>query len=244
MNFSKYKKQLWAEPRSQDPELLEARASSAEFRAEAAEAAEFEDKLEAAFAVDVPFEVLHQIRTIPVLARPDDSRTFARPWRWVALAAGVFTAVGVASVAWYESTFQWDSVNDYVVEHWAVDGAEVLGQADGHAVERAAADRIFASFGMQVSPSLAEKIDTVHRCRTPGSRGAHMVITTDQGPVTLIFMPEVDTVEGHILTFDHLVAATLELDHGSAVVIGPNEEIIAAVYAMARDGIRPIARTG
>jgi hypothetical protein len=70
-----------------------------------------------------------------------------------------------------------------------------------------------------------------------------MVITTDQGPVTLIFMPMVETVNGHLLPFDNLIAATLQLDHGSALVIGPNEEIIASVYALARDGIRPIAQS-
>lgn len=244
MNFSDFKKRLGAEPRSQDPEIRRARESAPEFRAAAQEAEAFEDKLEKALSIEAPNALLEQILRIPESSTPDAVRAPPRKWRWLAAAAVFVAAIGAASVAWYESTFHWESVDDYAVDHWATDGAQFLQLADGQPADPATVDRMFASFDMAVSPALAQRIDIIEKCRTPDSRGAHMVITTDHGPVTLIFMPKVETVNGHILEFDRQLAATLQLERGSALVIGPNEEVIASVYAIAREGIRPIAQTG
>lgn len=244
MNFSEFRKLLGAEPRNQDPEFLRARDSDPAFRTAAREASEFEGKLEAALAIGVPNELLERIARIPDLFSPEEIAPPARtPWRWLAAAAVVIAGIGFASVRWYESTFEWESVNEFLDDHWAVDGAEFLNQADGRPVEQADAARLFARYGVEISPALAGRIDIVEACKTPGGRGAHMVIITEQGPVTLIFMPEMVSVEGHVLAFDHMVAATLQLTRGSAVVIGPNEEVIAPVYALAREGIRPVSRT-
>lgn len=244
MNFSEFKKRLGAEPRSQHPELIRARDSDPEFRAAAEEAAAFEDKLETALMVKAPNDLSRRIRAIPEAPASDGAAVSRSAWRWLAAAAVVMAGVGFASVRWYESTFHWETVDDYVIDHWARDGKKFLQLADGQPVRQSDAEALFASLDMQVSPELVQQIDFIEKCKTPDSRGAHMVITTDQGPVTLIFMPKVETVDGHILPFGNLLAATLELESGSALVIGPNEDIIASVYAMAREGIRPIANTG
>jgi hypothetical protein len=240
MNFSEFKKKLGAEPRNRDPEILGAMESDPAFRAAAEEAEAFEKKLEAAFSIKTPPFLLDQIASIPTVAsitpKPRQTR-----WTWLAAAAVFVAGVGFASYTWYESTFYWDNVDDYIVEHWAEDGSEFLAQADGQPDNSAPA--LFARFNVEVSPELAGRIDFVHSCRTPGSRGAHMVIATESGPVTLIFMPEVDTENGHILDLGQQVAATLPLERGSAVIIGASEEAIAPIYAIARAGIRPITTT-
>ena len=56
-------------------------------------------------------------------------------------------------------------------------------------------------------------------------------------------MPKVETENGHILDMGQQVAATLPLEKGSAVIIGPSEEAIAPIYAIARSGIKPIPAT-
>ena len=239
MNFSEFKKRLGAEPRSQDPEFLAARNSNPDFRAAAAEAEAFEAKLEAAFSINEPDGLLEGIVGIPD-RHPDGVNAPSR-WRWLAAAAAFVAVAGMAGMAWYESTFYWESVDDYVLDHWADDGQKFVDLADGQADDQVTA--MLARFGVEASPALALKVDYIHACHTPGSRGAHMVIATDQGPVTLIFMPKVEAVSGHLLAFDNLVAATLPLEYGSAVIIGPNEEVIAPVYAMARDGLRPLTRS-
>lgn len=243
MNFSEFKKALGIEPRSRDPEFLAARESTPEFREAAREAERFEGKLQAAFSIGMPPDLLERISRVPELAANEPKARSGHAWRWLAAAAVVVAGVGFASISWYESTFEWESVDDFLVEHWNADGAQFLGLADGQPVAQRDVNSLFAGYDIVVSPALAERIDTLGNCKTPGGRGAHMVVITDEGPVTLIFMPEVDEVDGHILAFDNLVAATLKLERGSAVIIGLNEEMIAPVYALARSGIRPNSGT-
>ncbi|MDX1554400.1 MAG: DUF3379 family protein [Xanthomonadales bacterium] len=240
MNFSDFKLTLGADPRSKDPDFLRARLADPELRVAAEEALAFEDKLDAALAVDVPSDLLDRISAIPSEAPQVEPQRQNR-WAWLAAAAVVVAGVGFASYTWYESTFYWENVDDYIVEHWADDGNEFLQQADGQPDPNAEA--LFARFDVEISSELAARIDFIHACRTPGSRGAHMIITTENGPVTLIFMPEVDTDNGHILAMSDQVAATLPLERGSAVIIGPSEETITPIYLMARAGIRPVATT-
>ena len=243
MNFSEFKKLLGAEPRSTDPDFLHALDSEPSYRAAAREAVKFERKLEAAFSIDVPEALLERIARIPDPSEPEAVSSSRGAWRWLAAAAVVVAGIGFASISWYESTFEWESVNEYLADHWEVDGTEFLELADGQPVDQAEATKLFASYGVEISPALAGRIDVLSACKTPGGRGAHMVIITDQGPVTLIFMPELETLDGHIMAFDHLVAATLQLEQGSAVIVGSNEEIITPVYALARAGIRPVSQT-
>ena len=237
MNFSEFKKMLGAEPRNQDPEFLKAMDSDPEFRAAAEQAFSFENKLEAALRLEAPADLMQRISNVPTEAVVTPIRTpRARPW--LAAAAALVAVVGMASVSFLETTEQWENVDDYIVDHWSDDGAQFLSQADGRPDPNAAV--LFTRFGVNISQALAERIDYIYPCHTPQSRGAHMVITTDYGPVTLIFMPQVETVDGHILTLDQQVAATLPLESGSAVIIGPNEDVIAPIYTMARAGIRSV----
>ena len=236
MNFSEFKKKLGAEPLNRDPEIQQAIDSDPELRAAAEEAEAFEKKLQAAFAIRTPPFLLDQIASIPKVTDITPKPRRAR-MAWLAAAAVFVAGVGFASYSWYESTFYWENVDDYIAEHWAKDGEAFLAQADGQADNTTAA--LFARFDVVISSDLAERIDFVHACKTPGSRGAHMVVTTENGPVTLIFMPKVETENGHILEMGQQVAATLPLEKGSAVIIGPSEEAIAPIYTIARSGIKP-----
>ena len=237
MNFSEFKKFMGADPLNRDPEIQRAIDSDPEFQAVAEEAEAFEKKLQAAFAIKTPPFLLDQIAVIPKVVQFEPKPKRAR-MAWLAAAAVFVAGVGFASYTWYESTFAWDNVDDYIAEHWAKDGEQMLALADGQKDDSTAA--FFARFDVELSQELADRIDLVHGCKTPGSRGAHLVVNTENGPVTLIFMPKVETVNPHILDMGALVAATLGLEKGSAVIIGPTEEAIAPIYAIARSGIKPL----
>lgn len=239
MNFSEFKRQLGAEPRNQDPEFLAARDANPEFRAAAEEAERLEDRLDAALSMKMPLGLLEGITRIPQESARRDGSAGPQTWRWVAAAAAIVVTVGFASMRWYESTFHWESVEAFASEIWTHDGSMMLEQADGQPMDPSEARELLASVGMNASSALVAQIDVLHKCRTPDARGAHMVVITEQGPVTLIFMPKVQTENGHVRPFGDQVAATLSLPRGSALLFGPNEEIISAVYAMAREGLQP-----
>lgn len=232
MDFSEFKRRLGAEPRSGDPDLAAARDASPEHRAFAEDAERFETRLEHALAVAVPEDLVDTIRAIP-------SQAGRRRALWpVALAASFLVAVGAAGVAW-QMNRGWDSVEDYVADHYRHDGdrlvAESLqaGRGDVHA--------LLAEYGLDAAPALADAVSLVKRCPTPGGKGVHMVLHTDSGPLTVIYMPDTAVTDHATMAFDDKAVVLVDLERGSAAIIGPARNPVETYYAMVHDGIVALA---
>lgn len=242
MNFSEFKQMLGADPYSKDDDFLSARDSSPEHREAAGEAEAFEAMLKKALSVPVPGDLLDRIQAAVATAEQAASQPwqYREPWQYRAAAAALL-AIGVTAAAWWQSARDWESVDDYLVDHWEVDGRAFVEQAD--AIPANNVEAVFALIGMQVTPEYARLIDFIHACPTPGSRGAHYVVDTDNGPVTLIYMPSVQDVEAHTMTVDNLIARALPLATGSLLVIGPDMASIEPWFALTRDALRPLSQT-
>ena len=232
MDFSEFKRRMGAEPRSGDPDLAAARNDSPEHRAFAEDAERFEARLEEAVSVKVPEDLVDAIRAIPKQA---GRRRI--PWP-VALAASFLVAMGAAGVAW-QMNQGWDSVEDYVADHYRHDGdrlvAESLqaGRGDVHA--------LLAEYGLDATPALAGAVSLVKNCPTPGGKGVHMVLHTESGPLTVIYMPDTAVTDHATMAFDDKAAVLVELEHGSAAIIGQARNPVEAYYAMVHDGIVALA---
>ena len=228
MDFTEFRRKLGAEPRSTDPEFLAACDSTPEHREAAAQALDLEEKLSRAFDVPAPDDLLKGLHAIP--ARRSRS---ARRWP-MALAAGVLIAVGAAGVSW-QMTPSWDSVEDYVVDHYRHDGNKVVAQA----LENGYGDvhEILAEFNVDAAPELASIIGVIKYCPTPGGKGVHMILNTESGPVTVFYMPETDVTDREMLSFDDRQAILVDLEKGSAVIIGTGSQRVQDYYAVVHDSI-------
>jgi len=230
MDFSDFKKLIGAEPGNTDPEVLRARRSAPEFEAAAAEAEAFEKKLHAAVQIPPPAGLLSQIQSI--------SKTPVRRRNWLplAMAASLLVLVSAAGLYWRQ-THHWDSVEDYVAEHYAHDGAKVIGRAS---VKMSDSDieKVLARLDATADKPLAGHILFVKFCPTPDGRGAHMIVSTDQGPMTIIYMPKIRVNEGETVNFNQMHAALVNLERGSAAVIGKQSQNVEALVAMVRDSLK------
>jgi hypothetical protein len=232
MNFSEFKHKLGAEPHSREPEFLRARHSAPEFEQAAAEAEHFEEKLERAVALPVPEGLIDELRAVS-LSEPSPRR---RRWLPVALAASVLVAVGAASLYWNMS-HSWASVDAYLADHYQDDGQKLIAMADGSV--SADSQSFFSRFDVRAEPALAGLIGVIKYCPTPDGKGVHMVLNTQNGPVTLIYMPEIHVNDGQVLGFDRLEAMLVDLPRGSAAIIGTPDQEIRGLYAMVHDSIIP-----
>ena len=231
MNFSEFKKLLGADPRNRDPETLRARQSAPEFEAAAKEAEIFEEKIEAALHVQPPADLLNNIKSIsqqPIRPR--------RNWLPLALAASVLVSVGAVTMVWKQSR-QWESVEAYVSDHYSHDGSKLVARASGP-VAREDIDRIMAKLGASADESLSDRIQFIKFCPTPKGRGAHMVVSTDQGPMTIIFMPRTQVADGEMVEFDQMHAMLVNLEHGSAAIIGKQSQVVENLQAMIRSSLK------
>jgi len=235
MDFSEFKRWLGADPRGQDPEFLRARQSSAEFRQAAEEADRFESRLEQAVAIAPPSGLLEDLRSIPV----EFDRGSGHGFRWqLALAASLLMAIGAAGVYW-KLNGRWDTVEDYVVDHYHHDGARVLAAADDVTAEDLAT--ILAEFGVRAAPTFASSVRVVKKCPTPDGSGVHMVLSTEQGLVTVIYMPRTQVEDGAQFAFDSQEAILVALPAGSAAIIGSPIQYVAQLHAGVRQSILPLA---
>lgn len=235
MDYSDFIRLLGADPRSRDPEFLRARDSSPDFRAAAMQSDRFEQKLERALAVDVPPTLIEQLRGVAQNpARPGDTPTPHKSWRAFAMAASLLVAVGAAGLIWRMNA-GWGSVEEYVVDHYHHDGPALLARANGQPPEEVSA--LLADFGARLEPALAGIVSVVKQCPTPDGKGVHMVLSTERGLVTLIYMPQTPVTDGEQIVFDDSEAVLVQLRAGSAAIIGLREQDVAGLHALVQSSI-------
>ncbi len=233
MNFSEYKRRLNAEPRSQDPELLAARNHDARYAEAAAEAAAFEHKLEQALAV--PHDSDAFLATLRDAMEQDRKPGKAR---WLALAASLSMAVGL-SVLLYWNHASYRSINHYVQEHYAHDGPELLARAATLTGPMAAkqTNEILASFGVSANPALSDRVRFIKFCPSVHGRGAHMVLSTTEGLVTVMYMPKTSISKPMLFEVDGQRAEVVSLELGAAAIVGASEQAGQELEAVLREAL-------
>jgi hypothetical protein len=234
MNFSEFKRFLGADPRSGDPEIQHARHSSPEFEQAAAEADLFEKKLDRAVAVPVPVGLIENILAI---SQQPATQPAGRKWLPMALAASVLIAVGAAGLTWNMNR-GWDSVEEYVMEHYRHDGDKFINLAEAGSDTDIQA--VLAELNVEASPQLAEIVGLIKYCPTPDGKGVHMILNTQDGPVTVIYMPDTPVIDRELLAFDGMEAILVDLKKGSAAIIGPDAELVSSLYATVQGSILPL----
>lgn len=229
MNLSEFRKLVFADPWSQDPEVLYARESDPVFEQAALEAQALERKIQTAVNVSPPHGLLDEIKTI--VRQPATQRHWI-PW---ALAASILIAVSVAAIGWRQ-THHWDSVENYLVDHYAHDGEILLAEATAQ-IPADQVEQIMASLNASAGQSLTGMVKLIKYCPTPGGRGAHLVVSTGDGLMTIVFMPRTKVRDGVMLEFDHQRAYMVNLEHGSAAIIGRREQPVSSLQTLVRRSI-------
>ena len=180
--------------------------------------------------VQPPAGLLDEIKTNT--RRP----TRRRSWVPLAMAASLVIAVGASLLVWQQSR-QWDSVEEYVADHYSHDGVKLLADT-GSIVAAQEVAEIMDSLGAVADQKLADRIRFIKFCPTPDGRGAHMVVSTEQGPMTILFMPRTPVTDGELIEFDQQHALLVELENGSAAIIGERSQAIESLEAILRQSIR------
>jgi hypothetical protein len=230
MNFSEFKKLIGADPGNRDPETLSARNSAPEFEAAAQEAELFEEKLQSALHIQAPVDLLADIKGI------SQQPVTKRNWVPMALAASLLIAIGAVGMVWKQS-HQWESVEIYLADHYSKDGSDLVAKAtDIVATEDIA--KIMAKMDASADQQLSSQISFIKYCPTPDGRGIHMVVSTAQGPMTVIFMPKTRVVDGEMVEFDQMHAFLVNLDHGSVAIIGEQSQTVEGLASLVRKSLK------
>jgi hypothetical protein len=237
MDFSEFLRRLGADPNDRDPDLLRARRSGGEFERAAIEAERFERQLARATRLPAPDGLLDRLRAVGDQA--DSKPAAGKRFRHLALAAGLLIAVGAAGVTWNLNR-GWDSVDDYVMDHYRHDGPATL-RREGTA-RAGEVQELFARFDVQAAAGLADMVRVIKVCPTPNGKGVHLVLDTAQGPITVIYMPGTRVEDHQGVGFEGMDALYVSLKNGSAVIIGQPEQSIDSLYTLVQQSLIPFGK--
>jgi hypothetical protein len=239
MDYSEFKRLLGADPASQDPDFLAARNASPEFEQAAREAEAFERKLHQALQIAPPAGLLDDIRA---LTDRQQAKHGASPRRWApfALAASLMIAVGAAAVVWNLNRGP-ESLEDYLVAHYAMDGTQLEAKAAGHSATNV--EEILADVSYKALPEFAGLVGFIKYCPTPDGKGVHMVLNTERGPVTVILMPATAVEDRESRLENGMQARIVSLGRGSIAVMGADTAAVDQLAAAVRESVLPTAQT-
>lgn len=237
---SSFEERLGAEPRQTAAALHAAVEAGVDVHPDRLAAAKSAEALEQRIGetltqVAVPADLVEGLVELPA----QQKRPQGLPG-WLAIAASVVLLVGVSSVLWLGETPQDKAIERYVAEHFEHDGASVLASA-ANGMDPAQVEAVMASLGARASADLAGRVQYIKFCPTPDSKGAHMVVSTAEGPATVIFMPAVNLDAPMLLRIDGKETRVVSLTSGAAAIIGPGGEAVRELEAMLEEGIQPLS---
>lgn len=230
MDFSEFKRRLGAEPHSQDPELVAARERGPEYAAAADAATAFEARLEAALQLSVDGVPLLD----EVLRNPTPK---ARP-RVFALAASLLAIAGVAALLWSTQRLP-TTLPEYLAAHYEHDGGLFLERIGETGQDDIAP--VLARFGVTASPALAERIGYIKVCPSLYGEGAHMVVRSGDGWVTVFYLPGVTVEESQVIPVADLQARMLAMAGGAAAIIGAHAATDEQMAILVHESLLPVA---
>jgi len=219
MNLLEFNRRLMTDPRDRSEEMRDARAAGGDFAAAAAESERFEALLHGALNVPVPAGLADSI----ILRQSFENESKNSRWpQLVALAAVLALAVAVTTFIMLPGKTSMGDLQEHISWHWQHDGPQVLAASAGRL--RADPDQVqqvLAEFGVQVEPELLAQVRMTKFCPTPDGAGAHIVLATASGPVTLYYMPRtrLPSSPASIPLDDGMEAVALNVERGSLAVI-------------------------
>lgn len=223
MNLAEFKRKLMTEPDSNDPAFLAARRKEDEYARLAAESAAFEDTLRKALEVPVPDKLAEEI----LLRQRMESGSSRRKMPvFLAAAAALVLAIGVSLFVVLDSEVPGQhDLADYLAWHWELDGPAAMNTSHHQPSDAEQIHRIFADLGVHVEHALMDSIRLAKFCPTPDGAGAHVVLETDQGPVTMFYMPRSQAPDAPRLVElpDGMVGWLINLERGSMALVAEAE---------------------
>ncbi len=221
MNFSDFRRQLNSDPASQDAEYQAARRSEPEFVQAAATSDAFERQLQRATQLPVNSKLTAELQALASSA-PGAEESLVYRFRYAMAATVILALSGILLSQLLTPRF--DSVESYVAQHYNHDGSKVLAMAD--TPNAGELGEILATFDLQMDTSMSQQVQFVKYCPTPEGSGVHLVISTEQGLVTVIVMPGQKVNSGERFAFNDMQASLISLpgqDVSAAIITSPEQ---------------------
>ena len=235
MDRDELEKRLMQDPDFNDPAIRQAVEHDPECARIVAEARAFEQKLEQAVSVRAPRDLGDRI----IARQRAHGRRPELPWMLSTAAALalavtllVFQTLDRSAIERGQSP---DEIWVHLASHWHHDGPQALAASRQSQTSTEELSTLLGGLGVELAPEILSRVRLGKACPTPDGRGAHLVLTTDDGPITLMIMPRTPApmAPASATLESGLEAWLVNLDHGSmAVLAEPGRDAHALARAL------------
>ncbi len=247
MNCQEFEQRAWAEPHCDEPEFVRHMQECPDCGPAAVELRAFDNEIGATLRVDCPDGLAARIHArhrlqyddapVPgLLARLRDW-LFGNP-TWIgayATAATVLLVVGVLRGGLSGEEPQLMPLDDLVAEHTL---EEQFATKVNMPVPRADIEAMFDQFGARLVADL-DGVTFANGCiMENGIKGAHLVVDTPQGKVTVLVIPHRAVEGARTLRFADYEGRLTPYGKGSLAVVGNDGSMLEAVEQRFRNAVR------
>jgi len=242
MDIEEFRKRLLRDPEARDPALREALAKGGEYTRIAREEAGLDARIADALKVPVP-EGLAEDVILGQAMEAQPSRRRMRRLAWpVATAAAVVLAVTVTLVSVQGPDDlpppTYAGIEEILAHHWQTDGISALNEVSAE-VPEIELQQVMASLGLDLGAGLRDKVRFVKFCPAPDGVGAHLVLATADGPVTLFYLPGARSgVDDQFVRVEGMSAWVADLETGTLAVMAPREQSVQPLVGTVREEFR------
>ncbi|MBL4660404.1 MAG: DUF3379 family protein [Alcanivoracaceae bacterium] len=226
MNYFEFRQQLLRDSFTKDEEFHRLRKEDLRCAQAYADAMNFEKTLKRAFEIKTPDTLKDSI-----VLRQATQNTNAHLIRRYAIAATIFLTFVIMSSTWYIK--QPGPIEKFVIEALMMEPEIYMSD---EALPQHQIDELFASLNTKIDGDFGQ-IHFMKTCPTPGGTGARMVLMTDHGPVTLLYMPKANLNERIDFELEKYRGSIVAMETGAVAINGDNKQQLSYVEARLQNSI-------
>ena len=216
---------IGAEPSSTDKAVLRHRLECRSCGEHARQLQNFDRKLSEALRVEVPDGLAARVMLKHSLMRRQQPR-------WLAVAATVLLAIGVGGVSW--NTLYGKPLEAAVIEHIHSE-PELLLSTDQR-VSDVRLQNVLHRGGARVNGNIGD-VSFAGLCQFRGQLVAHLVLQGENGPITLLLLPNQEVSSPTPINEEGFQGVILPLESGSVAVVGMYGEPLEAVEYRVKESV-------
>lgn len=222
MNCLEFRQRVLADPQDTAPDIQRHTDECPSCAGFLAEQRAFEQELAQAIAVDAPARLHERIVLRQTVQR-------ARSLRQLAYAAGIAIVVGgmVGLLTWRES------VAEAVVGHIVAEPDHLYAQSR---VDTQTAYAVLHRVGLTLRGDLAG-LRYAENCPIGRTRGAHLVLAGERGPVTVLVLPDRPVAGRQTIQSAGLDGVIIPAARGSVAIVGMPGEALPAFEQRLREAV-------
>lgn len=224
MNCHQAQTAIGAEPGTRDPDVLAHVEQCEQCSAYRREMQDMDRLIQRALAVPVDPSI-SSTPAAPKTSKPGWRRSYFRSWQ---IAASLLVSLMIGATIWVASTRE--SLAEQIVEHTDHESFSIV-RTDERA-DSQVLDSVLGRAGLSLRPD-ALHVSYASSCLFHGDRVPHLVVQTEQGPVTVIVLPnEPATKKAQRFNGNGYEGVILPAPRGVLAVLGkdvPVEEVVDKV---------------